>query len=82
MSKNNPITVKKLRELLIDLEINGHGKDLVFLSRDPEGNGFNGLIHNKECSGVTFDGVTWEGKPVIVLWAGAPEHVELEFEDN
>jgi hypothetical protein len=74
--------VKKLRKLLAKLEKRGHGEDLVFLSRDPEGNGFNGLIHNKGASGVTFNGVSWEGQPVIVLWAGAPEHVELEFEED
>lgn len=77
-------TVKELRELLINLEMAGHGNHLVFLSSDPEGNGFNAFCHgdSPEDSGISFEGVTYEGSPVLVLWAGAPERVDLEFTDG
>jgi len=76
------VTVKELRQLLIEMEFAGHGDKLVFLSRDPEGNGFTGFVHSNDSPGVTYDGVTWDGKPVVVLWAGAPEYADLEFEED
>jgi hypothetical protein len=76
-----PVSVKELSRLLIDLEMAGHGDKPVFLSSDPEGNGFNGFFHTVESPGISYDGVKWDDTPVVVLWAGAPERVELEFDE-
>lgn len=73
------MTVRQMAADLAAMVAEGNGERIVYMSRDPEGNGFN----EPQCddSGRLAIGLAGEpgtGLPVLCLWPQGPEVWELD----